>query len=230
MKLNENGKSESTRSYTIKDSVLLAKRRKELLVVATRLFSSRGYSNVSVNDVAVAAEISIGSLYKYVTSKEELLHLIMDEVYSEFETRLYANDTATASVRDSLRSVVARVILAADVARGGIRLMNREFKSLTREHQNEFIGRERGELDAIEEVIRRGVEAGEFSCESPRIAAMNVLSTLVHGWAIERWPLAGLPLNEYTRQQTQLILQMVGCDQAGARPGLEPLSIHSGIN
>jgi TetR/AcrR family transcriptional regulator len=53
--------------------------REEILDVALRLFSEKGYHNVSMHEIAGEAEFGIGTLYKFFTNKEDLYKaLIMD--------------------------------------------------------------------------------------------------------------------------------------------------------
>ena len=49
----------------------------EILTAALRLFSEKGYHNVSVQEVAEAAEFSVGTLYNLFESKEALLDELM---------------------------------------------------------------------------------------------------------------------------------------------------------
>ncbi|WP_329886931.1 TetR/AcrR family transcriptional regulator [Pseudoramibacter faecis] len=54
--------SEKTRIPKQKRSIA---RKRLIKKTALRLFSEKGYSNVSTNEIAKAANVSIGSLYSY---------------------------------------------------------------------------------------------------------------------------------------------------------------------
>src|SRR5690242_5337277 len=60
--------------------------RDKLLAAALRVFAERGYHGAAVPDVARAARVATGSLYRYFDSKEELVN----EVYRDAKTRLGA--------------------------------------------------------------------------------------------------------------------------------------------
>jgi len=51
--------------------------RNEILAVALRLFAEKGYRSVSMQEVADAAEFSVGTLYNLFESKEGLLDELM---------------------------------------------------------------------------------------------------------------------------------------------------------
>lgn len=60
------------------DNIAPAK-RKRVLQTAIREFSRHGYAAVSVNDIAHKADISVGSVYTYFKSKQDLLLTVAAE-------------------------------------------------------------------------------------------------------------------------------------------------------
>ena len=54
--------------------------RKEILAAALRLFSEKGYHNVSIHEIAYKAEFAIGTVYKFFKNKEDLYKsLVLDQ-------------------------------------------------------------------------------------------------------------------------------------------------------
>lgn len=51
--------------------------KEEILAVALRLFSDRGFHNVCMQEIAEESEFSIGTLYKFFESKESLFAALM---------------------------------------------------------------------------------------------------------------------------------------------------------
>ena len=58
--------------------------KEEILFAARKLFSQRGYFGTTIRDIAKLSGILSGSLYAHISSKEELLFLIVDEAASSF--------------------------------------------------------------------------------------------------------------------------------------------------
>jgi len=56
-------------------------RRKKVLEVAIAEFASKGYSATSINVIARKAKISIGAMYSYFASKEDLFLTIVNNAY-----------------------------------------------------------------------------------------------------------------------------------------------------
>lgn len=71
-------------------------RREKVLMVAIDEFAAKGYSATSINDIARNAHISIGSMYSYFASKEDLFLTIVNNAYFVMEgilTDVAANST-----------------------------------------------------------------------------------------------------------------------------------------
>jgi len=71
-------------------------RRQKVLEVAIDEFAAKGYSATSINDIARNAHISIGSMYSYFASKEDLFLTIVNNAYFVMEKIL--NDVAVSSM------------------------------------------------------------------------------------------------------------------------------------
>jgi len=87
-----------------------ASRRRLLLSAATRLFSERGYTRVTTEDVGAAAGIAGPSLYNYFSSKQELLSAVVTRgsawLEVELERILATIVPADEALRELLRSYI----------------------------------------------------------------------------------------------------------------------------
>lgn len=147
-----------------------ASRRDELIRVATRLFSRRGFHGTSMGAIAEATGIHKASLYHWVESKEELLFLVLRGALDTLiaQSRAIANDS-TLDFATRLRRMV---VLHANYTvnhRDVMRVFYGEAKWLSgprgrqiRENRREYYqvydhlfrtARERGEIDVAEDVI-----------------------------------------------------------------------------
>ncbi|MBF9017338.1 MULTISPECIES: TetR/AcrR family transcriptional regulator [unclassified Oceanispirochaeta] len=73
-----------------------ALRIKEILKAARKLFTSKGYSNTTMLDIAEKSELSRRTLYHYFTSKEEISYTLMLEAYESL--RDIINDAIDGSM------------------------------------------------------------------------------------------------------------------------------------
>ncbi len=61
-------------------AILKDKRRKEILQTACKIFAEKGYYNTTMPDIAKALNMSVGNLYNYFESKEEMAKEVMMHV------------------------------------------------------------------------------------------------------------------------------------------------------
>jgi AcrR family transcriptional regulator len=74
-------------SLTVKSKVevpeLIEKRRGQIIAAAIELFGKNGYHSTTIRDIAKRAEVSIGTIYQYVSDKEDVLFLALIEVLDD---------------------------------------------------------------------------------------------------------------------------------------------------
>ncbi|MBW2609597.1 MAG: TetR/AcrR family transcriptional regulator [Deltaproteobacteria bacterium] len=62
--------------------------RNDLIAAALRLFSEKGYHNVSMREIAEEAEFAVGTLYKFFKNKEDLYKVLMLEQADRFRDEI----------------------------------------------------------------------------------------------------------------------------------------------
>ena len=62
--------------------------RQEILQAALKLFSEKGFHNVSMNEIAQKAEFAVGTMYKFFENKEDLYKTLVLEQADKFHYAL----------------------------------------------------------------------------------------------------------------------------------------------
>lgn len=79
------------------------KRYNQILDTAARLFAQVGYEAATTNAIADEAGVSIGSLYQYFSSKEEVLHALADRYLEDMrrlQQEVFGSDAGDASIEE----------------------------------------------------------------------------------------------------------------------------------
>lgn len=84
-----------------------ADRTRRILEAASRLFREHGYGAIRIEDIAQAAEVSVGTLYNYFTNKGDLLLAI---VSMEVEEVLASGKSVVADPPADIAQALARLI------------------------------------------------------------------------------------------------------------------------
>ncbi len=71
----------------IKNQKLVKERRRQIVDGAVKLFIKKGYHKTTTRELARETGMSIGSLYEYVSTKEDVLYLVCIAIHSEVEQK-----------------------------------------------------------------------------------------------------------------------------------------------
>jgi TetR/AcrR family transcriptional regulator, cholesterol catabolism regulator len=192
----------------IKDEAVLAAGRERLLKGARKCFAKKGYGGTSVQDIADAAGLSIGSVYKYVRAKEDLLRLMAESSHRSL-ARLV--DEAFSGADDPLRALpgtVSALIRNADGDRDLMSLLYAEFKYMPAASKAMVREQEQAILSRLVTLIEAGNRSGVFSCPHPEITALDI-AMFGSTWVLKNYSIK-VPIDEYIAQQTESALRLVG--------------------
>lgn len=64
--------------------------KQQVVATAAELFRTKGYSDTSIADIANACQLSKGSIYHYITSKQDLAIAVLRDIYNNFKDRIFA--------------------------------------------------------------------------------------------------------------------------------------------
>ncbi len=152
-------------------------RKQEIVRVAARLFSERGYHGTSIQHVADALGLQKGSLYTHIGSKEDLLFAVVNEGADRFLERGHRAVELEAFAAVRLRRLLVSHIETAIEHLDAATVFLNEWRYLSDDR------RERVQMkrDLYENMVRRiiddGIKAGEFRADANvRFASRLVLS------------------------------------------------------
>ncbi|MEZ5964042.1 MAG: TetR/AcrR family transcriptional regulator [Planctomycetota bacterium] len=144
-------------------------KRNAILDVAARLFASRPFHRVKLDDVAAAAKVGKGTLYVYFAGKEQLYGALIDEgfgrVVAELRARLL---TSKGTALDDLGVIVRALLDSAQRFPHLFHLM-RAGQQLPCSEQ--LAKHRRALMRLTADVVRRGVERGELRDGNPDLTA-----------------------------------------------------------
>jgi TetR/AcrR family fatty acid metabolism transcriptional regulator len=167
-----------------------ADKRRLILEAAVRVFARRGYHASRVGDIAEEAGVAHGLLYHYFRSKEEVLETIFRETWSDLLATVGEVEATGDSARDQLRQVAAILLRSWRRDPDLVRVLVRE---VTRSAE---LDRRLGDIGqafaAIERIVRRGQEDGEFREElDARLASVvfyGAIDEILTSWVLGLLP------------------------------------------
>ncbi|MBE4907738.1 TetR/AcrR family transcriptional regulator [Bacillus luteolus] len=193
---------------SVKDERLIKKRRDQMIKGAVNLFKEKGFHRTTTREIAKASGFSIGTLYEYIRTKEDVLYLVCDSIYDQVRERMQQDiDTKQGSI-ESLKLAVAHYFRVVNEMQDEVLVMYQEAKSLTKDALPYVLKKEIEMVAMFESVINGCVASGELELEEHevKLIAHNIF---VQGqmWGFRRWALQKIyTLDEYIELQTTLLL------------------------
>ncbi|MDN5708089.1 MAG: TetR/AcrR family transcriptional regulator, partial [Planococcus sp. (in: firmicutes)] len=114
---------------SVKDESLIEKRREQMISGAVTLFKEKGFHRTTTREIAKAAGFSIGTLYEYIRTKEDVLYLVCDSIYDEVNARLDRLDLEEGSLETLVKALEQYYTLIDDMQDEFV-VMYQESKSL----------------------------------------------------------------------------------------------------
>ena len=194
---------------SVKDERLVMKRRDQMIIGAVNLFKEKGFHRTTTREIAKAAGFSIGTLYEYIRSKEDILYLVVDRMYDQIRDQLLKDLDNNKGTLECLRQSIAYYFQQMAKMEDEVLVMYQEAKSLTKDALPYVLNKEITMVTMFEEVIQNCVDKGELdlSEKQVKLVAHNII---VQGqmWAFRRWALQkAYTLDEYIEWQIDLLFQ-----------------------
>jgi TetR/AcrR family transcriptional regulator len=141
-----------------------ADRRQKVLEAAIDEFASKGYNATNINDVAKKSNISIGSMYSYFASKEDLFLSIINNAYILLEKIV---KDVTENSRD-IFDYIERMLIAARVFAIKHPQLNQIYLDITTQALSQMSCKLSNRLETItsqrfNDVIKQAKEEGKIS-------------------------------------------------------------------
>ncbi|MBU8730628.1 MULTISPECIES: TetR/AcrR family transcriptional regulator [Cytobacillus] len=194
---------------SVKDERLVKKRRDQMIKGAVTLFIQKGFHRTTTREIAKASGFSIGTLYEYIRTKEDVLYLVCDSIYDQVAERLQKGLDTKQGTLESLKQGIADYFKVVDEMQDEVLVMYQEVKALTKDALPYVLKKEIEMVGMFEHVITLCVENGELDLPEEKIK-MIAHNIFVQGqmWAFRRWSLQKMySIDEYIQLQTNLLIQ-----------------------
>lgn len=147
-------------------------RRQAIVDTSAHVFARKGYHATGIAELCAANDLGKGALYHYIGSKEELLAAIHDRVMDEVMLGADRVAEAGGTPSEQLAGLGEELLDVIHRYPDHVWVFLHEFPALTGERAEQFRRRRREYERRVEDVLRAGVESGEFRELDPRLTAM----------------------------------------------------------
>lgn len=165
-------------------------KRRAILEAAVIEFSSRGFNAANINVIAKKAGISIGSMYQYFDSKENLFLTAIDEGYKIIEHSLSEINIIEGTLFDKLEEIIKHIQkysrefsllnqLYLEATTQGMADMSKKLSLKMETVSSKFY------KSAIKEAVKNGVIDKDISIETASFCIDNIFLLLQFSYSTE---------------------------------------------
>lgn len=153
-------------------------RRAQILEAARRLFATRPFAEVTIQEIAQVAGLSVGGVYWYYSSKDAIVVAILQEEARSLGDRMEALASTPGSARSRLEMLLTYV-LEVDETLAGLYLTGTKFYAMTStDPEIRAAIQSIGAIyrQGLQTLVRQGIEQGEFRAIPAEQVAEALLS------------------------------------------------------
>ncbi|MFT5249279.1 MAG: AcrR family transcriptional regulator [bacterium] len=152
-------------------------RKLEIISVASTLFKEKGYSAVTMRDIAKAMGIKAASLYNHIKNKEEILTFIIISLAEEFIEGLDKVKYNKATCEEKLKQIILLHVDITSRNTNGMASLNNDWMHLKDQLDHYLVLRVEYE-NTFRDIIKEGINNNEIKNLNPDIMLFSILSTL----------------------------------------------------
>ena len=152
-------------------------RKEEIIKTAAKLFKEKGYSAVTMRDLAKAMGIKAASLYNHINSKQEILKVIIISLAEEFTEGMQTIKNSNATSIEKLEQVVTLHVTITSQNTYGMASLNNDWMHLE-ENLTYYLSLRSGYEADFRSILEEGIKRDEIENINVEVMLFSVLSTL----------------------------------------------------
>jgi AcrR family transcriptional regulator len=174
----------------IKNAKLVDLRRRQIIEGAMQVFAAKGFHGATVREIADAAGLTMGTMYNYVRSKEDILYIVYDFMNTILSEGLKKTIDDTEDPREKVSAALRHNMELIYQYRDVIMFLYREAGNYDRESVRTVLAQETKYIEVFEELLRQRFAGRKLNEARLKLAAdilsyLNVILVL-RGWSLRR--------------------------------------------
>ncbi|RLB36848.1 MAG: hypothetical protein DRH12_15190, partial [Deltaproteobacteria bacterium] len=138
----------------IKSSKLIQERRRQIIEGAIRVFTAKGFHGATVREIAEEAGLTMGSLYNYVESKEDIIYIVYDYITEILRDEVKQAIKGVSDPRQRLKVAILENLKSIHRYQDIVMFIYKESAHLDKESLYDVLTRETEYIQLFEDLVR----------------------------------------------------------------------------
>ena len=167
---------------------LIQMRQKQILDVAAKVFSMKGFAHTQVDEIADLAGLGKGTVYRYFKDKKNLFFSVVDRGIENLKDLVLETMAEEKEPLDKIKKAIETYLKFFEDHTNLIGILIHEQSEFQKRIQKRYFSRYYKHINKMEEIFRQGIAKGRIKKIGVRDAIgilTNMLNGLVYMWQIE---------------------------------------------
>ncbi len=177
---------ENRKTIRVKKEKTATKNLELIFDAVFKVSQNKGFQAMTMRDLSTAANMSLGALYGYFASKEDLLSIIQRQGRTLICRVLDTCADREEGAMEKLELVIKTHLFLSEVARPWFFFSFMEARNLNAKEQQEVQEMEAFTEDILYDILVSGTEKGLFKAHDHRMTA-SIIKAMQQEWYLKRW-------------------------------------------
>lgn len=177
--------AENRETMRVKKEKTVVKNLEKIFGAVLKISNRKGFKAMSMRDLSQESGLSMGALYTYFSSKDELVEMLQNQRRSISERILRQAVAEKNTVTDKLKTAVLTHLYLSEAMQPWYYFSFMEAKNLNRKERDKAVASDLNMEKVLEDIIKQGEKEGIFSKRNSKLTA-SVIQAMLQDWYLKR--------------------------------------------
>lgn len=197
---------EHSAQFQVQNEAVAVPKLATIIEATLTLANQKGFHGMSLRDLAKATGMSLGGLYAYIRSKDDLVALIQSHGRTLAMRTLSAQLAAVQEPREKLHAAIRAHLYLSEILRDWFYFSYMEAKNLLPAERQQAVDAEIATESLFRDLIEQGQTVGIFRATDAQLTAA-LLKAMLQDWYLKRgkYRSRGVDVEHYAEYVTEMI-------------------------
>lgn len=177
--------AENRETMRVKKEKTVAKNLEKIFGAVLKISNRKGFKAMSMRDLSRESGLSMGALYSYFSSKDELLEILQHQRRSISERILKERVNAETTAQSKLKAAIFTHLYLSEAMQPWYYFSFMEAKNLNKAERDKAVAGDLNLERVFENIIRQGQNDGVFRQRDPQLTA-SIIQAVLQDWYLKR--------------------------------------------
>lgn len=185
-------------------------KRDSIIDAAVQVFSSKGYHNTRMEEIAIAAGIGKGTIYEYFESKLQLFQALMERSLQAYYSKMEASDLVQLGFRERLCHLLEAHFSFSRENKDLARIIYWDTDVIDEELKEWGLAIRKEKEERLKAIVAEAITRGELREVDPYLTTLMIMGCLESMYVPIIFEDLERPADELALQVAELIMRGIG--------------------